>query len=145
MNKREKLVALIEVAIKNADSRGFLDLGVITAKEIKAVKSATDLDLTDYVRVIEASSIRHVLTKHGNEKKELKQGQAPVVAADFLLIEDICKNPEKITLSKSKSSGNGNSVLIYEKKIFDYYYYFEEIRTGRKKLGMVTLYKKAAK
>lgn len=47
--------------------------------------------------------------------------------------------------SQSYKSGNKPFTIVYEKEFVDTVVYIEEIRTGRKKLALKTMYKRKTK
>nr|DAR74483.1 MAG TPA: nuclease [Caudoviricetes sp.] len=59
---------------------------------------------------------------------------------DIELIPDIINNPDKISISPSKTRGLHRDALIYEKKIGNYYYYVESINKNKGTLETQTMY-----
>jgi phage-Barnase-EndoU-ColicinE5/D-RelE like nuclease3 len=138
-NIKDKIKALAQEAIKNANENKWLEIGILTTKEIQNINQSTGIDLTGYVRILDMAGINHALRKHGSEKEYLR-GQIPVTINDFELIPDIVANPDEV--EKVETNKRGLEVILYTKKIGATYYYYEEIRTGRKKVALNTMYKK---
>lgn len=138
-NIKDKIKALAQEAIKNANENKWLEIGILTNKEIQNINQSTGIDLTGYVRILDMAGINHALRKHGSEKEYLR-GQIPVTINDFESIPDIVANPDSV--EKVETNKRGLEVILYTKKIGATYYYYEEIRTGRKKVALNTMYKK---
>lgn len=58
---------------------------------------------------------------------------------DIQHIPEIFSNPDNIFLSPRKNN-RGQEVIIYEKKIGKYYYYFEDVNTNSQQLETQTMY-----
>jgi len=96
------------------------------------------INLLGYKRVLDNSGINHAIKNHGN-KSDLLRGLVPITHQDFTVIPEIVKAENIIMVSKNKK---GALVLLYEYVDVDFFYYAEEVRTGRKKLALNTLYKR---
>ncbi len=117
--------------------------GKLSNEEIQKLKTETGLDLTDFNRVIDNYAILHTLNKHGNQKREEKQGQIAVIPTDFEMIPTITSQPDKIETGEKDSIGN--DLIKYTKQIDNVYIYAEEIRKGKKELSAKTMYKRKKK
>lgn len=128
MNKniQSNLLQFIELATnsRNAGNKLFIDLAALTIDEVSQLMKLTGKDLTGYVHSLDGSGIIHAL-KHPNIK-----------ASDILLIPFIVQNYDFI------GQGKTDGTIVYKKLIGDEYFYVEEIRTGRKKMVIKTLYKR---
>lgn len=137
MKNEEQILKLLEYVLSfKTDEDNFIDFN-LSAKELKLIERFTGLKLEDYKHVITASGIRHVWKKHGPGSKD----PCPLEINDFILIPLIVSEPDKISLSDKKTRVNNNEILVYEKIIIDKHYYLLEIRNGRKKLAIHTMYK----
>ncbi len=139
MSIKSKILEIVELAIKNKSSNAWVDIKTLNKKEVEVLNKITKKDLTGYKRVITVQDINHVLKKHGKKSKD----KNPINYADFLLIPDIINNPDKIYLSNERSKQSQLQVIIYKKKFFNTFYYLEEVRIGKKKVALKTLYKKS--
>jgi len=99
------------------------------------------LDLTGYSHVITADEIRHVINRHGRQSNDSN----PIDFEDFLLIPFIIAKPDKVEISNVKSKKHALPVIHYEKQIGDRFVVLEEVRSGRKKLAILSFYKKTAR
>ena len=122
---QEKILEFINKVINSKDvgNNTFLDLFVIPENEIKKLSKVVGFDLKGYKRTLDASGIIHAL-KHTNLNPE-----------DLLLIPFIVSEYDNI------GYGTKTNTIVYTKLIGDKYFYVEEIRKGRKKLVIKTLYK----
>lgn len=126
MSIQSKIQKLIENSLREKDGNSlFYDFATVSKQEAEKLKSLTDTDLTGYRHSLDRSGIIHAL-KHNN-----------IDNSDILLIPYILKEYDQV------KKGNKKNTIIYEKKIVDMYFYVEEVREGRKKLTIKTLYKKS--
>ncbi len=140
MDTNEIILSFVEDTLNNKyQSDKWIEIGILSELEINFIKLEFQIDLTDFKRIIDVSGIRHTLRKHGNQQKEELLGQIAVYPTDFALIPYIVKHFDKISKS---INDRGLDVIIYEKKIIDTFFYVEEIRAGRKKVAINTMYKK---
>lgn len=93
---------------------------------------------TDYNHTIDNSAVLHALKQHGTDKEALR-GQEKITEADFNKVVDVISNYDKISVNNRANK----DYITYEKRQTDgTTLYVEEVRTGRKELAMVTIYKK---
>jgi len=140
----DKINKIVQRAIRalndptaKATKQQFEDLEIIPVKIVNKIKSEFGIDLSGYVRVIGIDEVIHALKQHGIDSKD----RYPIDNSDFLLIPFIVNEPDKIKKG-GLSRRNNSQTLIYEKNIGDKYYYVEEIRKGRKKVALLTFYKR---
>ena len=102
-----------------------------------------NLNLKNFKRTIDNYAIIHTQNKHGQENIEISRGQIAVRIEDYLLIPDVVKYADYISVGEK--SNIGTELIIYEKEIEGIcYFYVEEVRKKRKNLSMKTLYKRKA-
>jgi len=125
MDIQSKILEIIEKAKEvKGENKTFLDFAKLHKSEINELKAITGNDYTGYVHCIDGAGIIHAL-KHAN-----------INASDILLIPFIIENYDFIGLGKIENT------IVYKKLIGNEYFYVEEIRTGRKKFAIKTLYKR---
>jgi len=95
-------------------------------------------DLSGYTHVLDESGVRHIANKHGPDT-ETRADQIPVVEEDYALLPEIVEHPD--TISKG-GEVNGQQRLVVTKVIGNDYYVVEEIREGRKKLAVTSMWKR---
>jgi len=140
MDKQKLIEELIEIAILDKSSTKWFDLGGLSNREIEIIKEKINIDVSDYKRVITVQDINHSMNRHGDKKVD----SYPIDYSDFLLIPFIISNFDEMIVGDITKTTNLQSI-IWVKEIGDKYFFVEEIRKGRKKLALKTLYKKPLK
>ena len=116
------------------------DYALVSPQLAKKIKEITGLDVSNYVHSITTDGIKHADKTHGvGNEKDPKQ--IPIIKEDFLLIPDVIRTPDSISISKEKTKGTHLHAIRFGKKFGDTIYVVEEIRAGRKKLAFKTMYK----
>ncbi|WP_297972410.1 hypothetical protein [uncultured Capnocytophaga sp.] len=121
-NKIQEILDFINV-VTNQTNKNFIDFLKIDTEQAQTIKEITGVEVKGYVHSLDNSGVLHAL-KHKN-----------ISVADLLLIPFIIENYDFI------GKGKEDNTIVYKKIINQEYYYVEEIRTGRKKLALKTLYK----
>jgi hypothetical protein len=138
------LLELVEYAFGNTSNElktiKLYDLG---EEEILFLEKLLIGTFTGFKRTIDNYAIVHTHNKHGQESKEISRGQIAVLLDDYLIIPEILREPDKISIGEK--SNIGTELIIYTKEIDGInYYYVEELRKKRKSFAMKTLYKRKA-
>lgn len=124
MNVQNEILLLVEKSMSSKEgNKLYLDFAEVEISEANNLKKLTGLNFSGYKHSLDRSGIIHAL-KHQN-----------IEVSDILLIPCIIQSPDNLKV------GNKPNIIIYEKLIGDKYFYVEEIRKGRKKLSIKTLYK----
>jgi hypothetical protein len=131
-----------KVLSTTGNKKDSVSLGTISGENSQRIKESTNLDVSEYERIIDNYSVRHILRNHGNEVREASRGQIAVTQDDIARIPEIAEQADRVSI-KGKTK-QGRDVIGYEKRINGFIYYMEEVRTGQKQLVPVTLYKKRA-
>lgn len=141
----QRIGKVVEMAVEpgRAGNETWAVYRKVGAEEAKALKNVTGLDLTGYQHHVDEAAIRHVLAEHGNEQIEAQRGQIPVTREDFAKLPEIT-NPKLATVEMSGKTHSGREAIRYSRQIGDNYYVVEEVRTGRKRLALVTMWKTRA-
>lgn len=119
----------------------FVVIEKINIIEAEKIKKRTGLNLNGYERILDKSSIRHVIKKHATQK-EYERGLVPVLFEDFELIPKIAKPENIIYTSRTKDN---KDAILYQFEDENVFFYLEEVRTGRKQVVLKTMYKKSIK
>lgn len=128
---------LLEVATsRGGGNRSFANLAKVTDETAKKIKDILGVDVAGFDIGIDESAIRHTLNQHGNEQTEQKRGQTAVTEQDFALVAEITNNADVI------KKGNSENTLQFEKQIGSLYVVVQELRIGKGKLSLKTMYKK---
>lgn len=106
----------------------FISLGEIRKNIAEDFKLRYDLDISGYKHEINNYAIHHALKEHPN-----------LLEIDFARIPEILMFPDEVFYEGK--SRLGLHVIKYRKAFNGTTYYLEEIRGGKKLLGMKTMYK----
>ena len=99
-----------------------------------------NLNLQGYRHTIDTASVRHIHAKHGDPNIEKSRGQIDISSDDIKFIPDVLASPDKVIFGVR--SKRNHPFIGYLKRMADgSTFYVEEVRTGRKELAAVTLYK----
>ena len=111
--------------------------GNVSRKVMDFLKSK-GIDLkVPYKHVIDNSAIQHIMNHHSSEQEKLR-GQIPITENDLAKVNDVVENYDRIGIKEEK----GQKRVVYAKKYDDgTTLYVEEIRTGKRELAAVTMYK----
>ncbi|RIK63970.1 MAG: hypothetical protein DCC65_14940 [Planctomycetota bacterium] len=110
------------------------------AESAARAKADAQLDIEGFQHVLDNSAIGHVHKRHG-PGMERRAGQVPVERSDFERLPAIVQSPDKITVERRPDNLD---TIVIEKRINGVVYVVEEVRTGRRKLALKTMYKKLA-
>ena len=136
----EGIKEVVEKAHKTPSEHLTLDLGEVSEKIIKAAKEK-GFNIEGYSHLLDVSGVRHAFLKHGVSGLKVARGQEAITDKDIFKIPEIIDSFDTIDFpGKNKI---GRDLIRYSKRFKDgTTYYVEEIRTGKKKLAIQTLYKR---
>jgi phage-Barnase-EndoU-ColicinE5/D-RelE like nuclease3 len=135
--KIDSLQDLVQLAIcKSGGNDAYCDLDLIKPTVAARIRQLTDIDVSQYKHSIGESAIRHALNRHGDNPKERSRHQTPLTAADFLTIPLVVSEPDDIVFDTDPD------VIIFRKTVNGQLVVVSEMRRGRKKLALVTMWKK---
>lgn len=139
--KYEQNLSDIFKNIKSGDnSEKNIKLGVVSERLKKDADTLGLVDLSEFEHCVDNYGIKHALKEHGDNKREALRGQIAITENDFRNIPEILKDYDNISASKTR---NGRDAIVYSKKMNDgSIVYVEEIRTGKKRLSLQTMYKR---
>ena len=139
VDKEKEIESVIDKALNNPNNYEKVDIGEVSDK-LKDEASKAGFDLSGYVHNIDVSGVRHAFLHHGDKKKEEKRGQIAITDDDIKKIPQIVKEYDTVDFGGTNSIGR--DIIKYSKKFDDgTTFYVEEIRTGRKRLTIQTMYK----
>ena len=81
----------------------------------------------------------HALKEHGNPKSEAARGQSAITSADFAKLPDIVRSG-RYAAAKQRKFGPKRIQMIADID-GSTYHYVAEIRAGRRRIDMVTMWK----
>lgn len=136
----ENMSELLDLSNKaDSNEKVVVGLGLPTKFEILKILDLYKIDVSDFTHTVDNYAVKHALNKHSKDT-------FPITKWELALIPFITKNPDSIKKGKDKNT-NSKRVQYIKKFKNDTFIieYILEIRTGRKHLAMVTMYKKPAK
>jgi hypothetical protein len=143
--KPKNIKQLVTLALSENKEHAELIIGKIPIKQSKFIESKIGVKLVGCNRIIDTSSIRHTINKHGSEIGEAKQGQVAVNIDDFNKIPMILKEPD--TIGYLGLNNRKQHLFEYKKWIGANYFVVEAVRIARKNNSLIftTMYKKKRK
>lgn len=135
-----RLRSLYETSLNDPSSEEFVDFAPVSDQEAKLIQEATGIDVAGYVHVIDGSAVRHTIRSHGEASGEATRGQDPITVEDIARLPEIIRAPDRI--EPAGPSPRGPERIRYVKRENGTTYIVEEARTGRRKLAVVTMYKR---
>lgn len=118
-----------------------LVLGPASPGNVAAVQDRTGVDIAGYQRILEQSRVRHVDRDHGPRSRQARSGGIPVRPEDYDALPQILDQPERVL--RSPDAKGRFDRLVYERQMPDgYWYYVEEVRTGRRTLALIAFWKR---
>lgn len=96
-------------------------------------------DVRGFKHAASNQSMKHTLDKHGNAKKEAARGQKAIGADDFAKLPLIVKAGKYVQVEQR--SFGPRRVEIVSRIDGDEYHYIAEIRRGKRRLDMITMWK----
>jgi len=135
--KIEGVKNLIGIALSRTDgNKAFSEIGEVSPEVAEKVKLVTGIDVDGFVHGIDEAAIRHVFEEHGDVEAENKRGQIAVTAHDIANLSAVVMSPDDI------QKGDEENTIEVSKRIGSEVLVVQEIRTGRKKLVLKTMWKK---
>ena len=98
------------------------------------LKRATGLDLAGYAHLIDSDSARHALERHGKDR-------LPVTPAELARLPYYVTHAQEITLGQKKSGPRLQAITYRYTDARGVVFVVEEVRTGRRRLAFVTMYR----
>lgn len=125
MELQKRIIKLVEDSIIDTSKNNlFFDFALVKVQDASILKQLTAQNFIGYRHTLDSSGIIHSL-KHAN-----------ITMSDILLIPYIINSYDVMGV------GIKEGTIVYKKQIVNEYFYVEEIRKGRKKLAIKTLYKR---
>lgn len=138
---RSRILELIDSPREEAGNR-WVDYRRVDDCEAERIKAETGLDVAGFVHMIDKSAINHILNKHGT-RDEAKRGGIPVTRDDIARIPEITSTPDLITPA-GKTRRRSLDAIVFQTHGNGVTFVVVEVRTGKRKLAVTTMYKVAA-
>ncbi|MFC6223167.1 hypothetical protein ACFP2F_07930 [Hymenobacter artigasi] len=124
---------------------GFCCVGNVSAVLALQVQEAAGLNVEGFEVVLDRSGVRHTLRQHGvvNAASEIAQGQVPIGEADFLALSEWLLTPQAVHPGQLRPGRQPMPCIeFYANLATGQICAILEFRPGRKRLALVTMYKK---
>ena len=137
---KSNVINFVKKVLTSSDNRLHdIEIARPTSSFTEWAKTNLGVDIKGYSRHIDNYAVKHIIKQHGNSTIEAKRGQIAITEDDIALYDDITANPDQI--ARGGITKQGRDTIAYQKKYGDNIYVVEEIRTNRKTLVPVTMWK----
>jgi hypothetical protein len=93
---KKEIKELIALALADNPQHYVLNIGNVPYKQAQFINQYVTEDITDLIRILDTSGIRHAIKEHGSPNTEEPRGQIAITTDDFLLVPDILKSPDSL-------------------------------------------------
>lgn len=125
-----------------------IGIGRVSERLAETVKQDVGVDVSGYEHIVTVDGLNHIRNGHTDPDIERGHQQVPITEADLARIPEIVRDFDQVDYFDRNDQPTRDpekvAIIRYTKRVNGHYLYFEEIRTGRKKLAAKTFYKKAA-
>jgi len=134
-NKNEGLMLsvddVVSIATKEKNTHVWTDYSLISDNYAEKVKKETRKDIQGYKRSLASDEVRKILKKHSTDP-------IPIKPEDFSKLSAFAEKADRVITSIRK--GKLERLISICPELFGFVIMVEEIRTGRKKLALKSLY-----
>lgn len=141
---KSELTEIFDIATSRRDgNKSFANIAKVSDLTATQIEKETGLDVKGWTHGIDEAAVRHIIKRHGDPAKEAKMGQIAVTKQDIEQIENVINSPDSVEYGGIND--RGNETLIIKKTLGDKTICIQELRTGNKKLSVVSMYIKKKK
>lgn len=141
---KSELTEIFDIATSRRDgNKSFANIAKVSDVTASQIEKETGLDVKGWTHGIDEAAVRHIIKRHGDPQKEAKMGQIAVTKQDIEQIETVINSPDSVEYGGIND--RGNETLIIKKTLGDKTICIQELRTGNKKLSVVSMYIKKKK
>lgn len=134
---------IVQRSISGKENRVYSDFAKVSEQTVNAIKENLDVDVAGWSHSIAEGDVRHILKQHGNEEAEAQRGQRAVTKQDIERLPELLAEFDDIEFSGLNELGN--ETFIVKKVIGEDVYCAQEVRIGRKKLVVKSMWIKKRK
>lgn len=139
----ERIADLVREAQGRKDgNKAFVVYRPLDKSRAELLQEATGLDLSGYAHGVDEAAIRHILRRHGEGGEELR-GMPPITVEDLKRLPELTDPTRARAVVRVEDSPSGLARISYETELDGDVFVVEEVRQGRKRLALVTMYRKA--
>lgn len=141
---KSELTEIFDIATSRRDgNKSFANIAKVSDVTASQIEKETGLNVKGWTHGIDEAAVRHIIKRHGDPVKEAKMGQIAVTKQDIEQIETVINSPDSVEYGGIND--RGNETLIIKKTLGDKTICIQELRTGNKKLSVVSMYIKKKK
>ena len=118
-------------------SRGYLP---VQPDDGDRIRRAGGIDVAGFTHAVDASAGRHILNRHGPGGT----ADRTVTPDQFDKLHEIVGRPDDVEVRPPSKATRGLATIIYRKRDGGNWLVVEEVRTRRKRLALVSMYKEKA-
>ncbi|MDR1460471.1 MAG: hypothetical protein LBI78_02375 [Campylobacteraceae bacterium] len=131
----KKMKDFFEAAISDTSKKQTkIDIDAVSEIEASLFKEFLDIDINGFSFKLSADELRHIEKRHGISSNDAR----PITGEDMLHYGEIIFHPDKIAKTKTRDN---RETIMFQKKLDNTYYVVEVVRTGRKELVPISMYK----
>lgn len=132
--------ARIEAAAQQAGKNAALHVDFAAVRRPAELSKLVGVDVRSFRHAVSNQAMAHTLRKHGSAATEAARGQKAISAADFRRLPDIARSGTYRN-GQQRSFGPPRAEL-HATVGGDSYVYVFEVRAGKRRLDMVTMWKR---
>jgi leucyl-tRNA synthetase len=135
---------LLERAIVERGERPpfILEFASVSDALAARIEAAAHVDVRGFVHTLDVYGVRHVINHHGTPAFEEARGLAAVDERDFIRLPEVVAEPDTVEFGAKHPGGFRRIVLT--KQVDGFIYVVEEVRTRKRQLLVITMWKKRA-
>lgn len=140
---RVDLLTLTEMAIhpERSGNSAFALYRPVDTVEAERLSALIRSDVSGFVHGADEAAIRHILRQHGDSATEEARGQIAVTRDDFARLPEITNPATADGVDDGGLTNDGLPTIKYSKRYNGYTYVVEEVRDGRQRLALKTMWK----
>jgi hypothetical protein len=144
--RQSSIAAVVDIAAqpKRDGNQVYHIYRAVTPDEAKKAKEKQGGDISGYEHGIDEAAVRHIFKSHGNAATEAARGQVAVTREDFLQLPEITDPDKADSVEYGLKTESGLPAIRYKKRINGHIVVVEEVREGRNRLALKTLWKTRA-
>ena len=141
---KSQITEIFDIATSRKDgNKSFANIATVSKNASQMISQEVGIDVSGWVHGIDEAAIRHILRRHGNAEVEAKRGQKAVTKQDIEGLDRVLDQPDSVEYGGTNEKGN--ETIVIKKEIDDQTICIQELRTGHKKLAIVSMWIKKKK
>lgn len=137
-----EIQSLIQLSLSRSERDGnklFSEIAPVSSSVADQVAAVIGEDVSGWVHGIDEAAVRHIIKRHGDQSIETTRNQIAIQPQDIANISLVLDDPDSV--EDGGKASDGTKTIVLKKKIGDELLCLQEVRKGRKKLAVKTLWK----